>query len=83
MLQERDEVVLLLVVQVQGEPSVVEIDGLVQVLRRSVVEVRRPRREPAQDRSLEAADVVPLPGDECTARVGRLDRRAGLLLRSV
>ena len=44
------------------------------------MEVRRPRRQRAQRRSLEAADVLPLAGHQRPARIGGLRDRAGRLV---
>src|SRR6266404_4425239 len=62
--QERDQIILLRLGEAQVEPLVVEVHGVGQRGRRAIVEVRRPPGQPAQDRSLEAPDVLPLAGDE-------------------
>src|SRR4051794_34155900 len=79
-LQKGDQILLFLVAETDPEAVVVEANHLVQVLRRAVVEIRRSRRERTQRRPLEAADVLPAARDEGTARIGRLDRRAGSLV---
>src|SRR5215475_1891960 len=69
-VQEIDEVRLLLDGEADGEALVVEVHHVRQGLGRTVVEVRRACREPAQDRPLELADVGAFSRDLRTAGVG-------------
>src|SRR6266436_4717371 len=55
------------------KPSIVELHRILQRGSRAVVEVGCSRRQPAQYRSLELADVGALPGDQGTTRVGYLE----------
>src|SRR5262249_16149448 len=68
--EERDEVALLRLGEPQAEAHVVEVDDVPQARGRAVVEVGRAAGEPAQDRPLEAPDVLPEPGDQRPAGVG-------------
>ena len=54
------------------EALVVELDDVAQVRGRAVVEVGGASGKPAQDRSLEAADIFALAADHGAARVGDL-----------
>src|SRR5260221_5721073 len=72
--QEGAQITYFVVGEADAEPLVVEVDGRVQILRRAVMEIRRPRRQRAEDRSLEPADILPLAGDQRASRIGDLDR---------
>src|SRR6476469_2246218 len=67
--QERRQISLLLIRQLHLKPLVVELHDLIEIRRGAVVEVRRPGRQPAQDRALDAADVGALARDQGAARV--------------
>src|ERR1051326_4006338 len=75
--QKRDEVGTLPSGQANLEVGVVEVHHVVQTGGRTIVEIGRSRRETAQDRSLELANVGPLAGDERSARIGCLHYLAG------
>src|SRR5262245_36848042 len=76
-VEEVHEVGLLLVGQADGEALVVEVDHVQQRFGRAVVEERRARRQPAQDRPLELADVLALAGDLRAAGIGGAEGLAG------
>ena len=69
--------VFCLVRKADCKPLIVEVDHVPQAGRRSVVEIGRARREPAQDRSFEPADILAFAGDHGAARVGDLVDFAG------
>ena len=69
-IQEIDEIGFLLVRKANCEPLVVEVDHVPQGGSRTIVEVRRARSEPAQDRTFEPADILALAGDHGAAWVG-------------
>ena len=54
------------------EALVVEIDHVPQSRGRTVVKIRRPRREAAQDRSFEPTDILAFAGDHRASRIGYL-----------
>src|SRR5438128_727415 len=61
---EGDEVGVLLVGQPDLEPGVVEVDQGIDSIRQPGMEVRRSRRQTAEDRRLELTDVGDLTGDQ-------------------
>ena len=61
---------LLLLGESSPEPLVVEIHRIQQCRGGAVVEVRRARRQSAQDGSLDLADVGALSRNDCTAWIG-------------
>src|SRR5262245_59500428 len=67
--QERLQVLPLPVREVDVEPLLVVADGLLDVLRRAVVEVRRARGETAQRRHAERTDLGPQAAALTTAEV--------------
>src|SRR5262249_34582206 len=71
-VEEIDQVGFFLVGKADSEALVVEVDDVAQAGGRTVVEVGGARGEPAQDRALEAADVLALAADHRPARVGDL-----------
>src|SRR5277367_374302 len=68
--QECYKVRLLLRCQSQPKPCFIEVNDVQQVSRRAVVEVGRTRREPAQDRSFDLADMIEVSIDQSLAKVG-------------
>ena len=76
-IQEIDEIGFLLVSKADRETLVIEVDDVPQGGGRTIVEIRRACREPAQDRSLESADILAFAADHGAARVGDLVDAAG------
>src|SRR5712664_2825732 len=68
--QESNQVRLLLIRKAKPEADIVEVDRVEERGGRAVVEVRRPAGESAQDRALEAGDILPFAGDEGSPGVG-------------
>src|SRR5262245_22889031 len=68
--QERDEIGLLPLAELQVESAIVELDDVGQSGRGAVVKVRGAAGEPPENGTLDASDVLPEPGDERPSRVG-------------
>src|SRR5260370_5251519 len=69
-IKKIDQIILLPLGESNAEPLVVKIHRVGQCRRGAIVKVRRTRRQPAQDGSLDLADVGALAGNQCTARIG-------------
>src|SRR4051794_22033985 len=63
------------------ELRIVEVDHVVQRLRRSVVEIRRARPETTQVRNFELGEVGEFPGNQSASWVGDGDERASVAPR--
>src|SRR6202008_3305231 len=82
--QKGVQVRLLLGGQAEGEPLVVEADDVLERGRRAVVKIGRTGGEAPENRALEPTDVLPLSGDQCTARIGGgLDLPGGAIAQGV
>src|SRR5277367_3111566 len=73
-IQERNELAFLLLGQIHREALVVKIHRLQQRCGGSIVKVRRPSRQAAQNRTLDAIHIAAKPGDHALAQVGRVER---------
>src|SRR5262245_57324055 len=62
-VEEVHQILLLLIGKADAEALVVEVHRVHQRRRRAVVEIGRARRQAAQDRSFQLADVGALAGD--------------------
>ena len=71
-LQERDEIGSLLIGEDEAQMRLVVAHDIVERRGNAVVEVGRPRRERAQRRRLESAEIAPQSGDVAAARIGQL-----------
>src|SRR5881409_379237 len=78
--QEGNQVRLLLTRQAKPEADIVEVDRVEERRGRAVVEVWGATGEPAQDGTLEAADVLPFARDERPTRVRHVLDVAGRLV---
>ena len=79
-MHENSQKRLLLRRKADVEALIVKIHGRIEIGSEAVVEVRCTGSESAQDRSLEAADVLPLAGDQRASRIGGVDDDARRLV---
>ena len=63
---------LLLGSEPNTEPLIIERYDIRQRRRRTIVKIRRPSREPAQNRTLDFTDIGTLPTDYRSTEVGDL-----------
>src|SRR5689334_11623431 len=76
-VEKCNQVCLLLGSKTYSEPLLIEGNYVTQTGRRTIVEVRRARRQSPQDRSFHFSNVGPQPGDQSASRISGLYRLAG------
>src|SRR5437667_1375550 len=68
--EEGDQIDLLLIIQPDVEPGVVEVDDKLDLPGSAGVEIRRTRRQTTENRRLKFADVGDITADHRPSRVG-------------